>query len=135
MIELVKYLPDISQDVNLRDLEIDTKTIQNVVQFANIMAELPVIQVPITNLTKLFVEGSPYERFFTELSDEELLLLVLAAHKLDYKDLQMVCSAKIAQMFACMSDSDIRQELSIDELTIDEEDYLRFSHFGWESRF
>ena len=42
MIELVKYLPDISQDVNLRDLEIDTKTIQNVVQFANIMAELPV---------------------------------------------------------------------------------------------
>jgi hypothetical protein len=129
--EFISQMPDLNQDIKLEALEIDTNTLKKISQFLRINAKPPEIPSKVALDTKIFEKDDPYGKFFGELGGEELLLLILAANKLDIKILQNMCSAYIAEGAQAISETDARENLTIDELTIDEEDYIRYSMIKW----
>ena len=127
-------IPDLTQDIKLEVLEIDTETLKNVIKFAEFRVEPFKVPKPITPDSKIFPDGCPLALFFENMQYEELLLLTLAAHKLDIKLLQKSCSYCIAKLFAAYSKDEVESELDINELTVDEEDYVRCSSFTWRKK-
>lgn len=124
--EFIKHCPDLNDEIRLKELEIDTETLKVIAEFLSVKESIPEFVGPVTSESNLIRENQVFENFFERISLEELHLLVLAAYKLDIKDLQKICSYKIAAVFAEIPKSEIIQELSVDELTVDEEDYLKF---------
>jgi len=124
--KFIKNCPDLNDEIRLKELEIDTDTLRMIGEFLSITESLPELAGPVTAEGNVIKDNQVFDRFFEGVSVEELHLLVLAAYKLDFKDLQRICSYKIAVMFAEIPKSEIYQELSVDELTVDEEDYMKF---------
>lgn len=122
----IKHCPDLDDEIRLKELEIDTETLKIISKFTQIKDSIPDLVSPITAENSFIAQNPNFEQFFESISLEELHLLVLAAYKLDFKDLQKICSYRIAQIFMEMSRDEIDKELDIDELTVDEEDYMKF---------
>lgn len=133
-VSFLDHIPDIDQEIRLEMIDIDSSTLHKIILFSKIEEKLPIIEPPITAETEVYDNQSPYFNFFRKLNEEELLLLILAAHKLDYKNLQRLCTIQIAKIFADVPESTIQEEQSIDELTVDQEDYLHYDSIKLKSK-
>ena len=112
-------------------LSIDSFTLKKIRDFLQIKQEDIDAIKAIKRETEIFNSNSGCKEFFNDLNEEELLLLTLAANKLDLRDLQTLCSMVLAKMFAGISDVDLNSLQSIEEMTVDQEDYLRFVTLRW----
>ena len=131
--QFFQNLPELDQEIKLEMLEINTFTLNKIIEFLRIKEPIPKISKPVgLALSTLFLEESEFFNFFKNLDREELFLLILAAHKLDIKNLQKLCSAFIAHLFAGITPDELNSEFSIDEITIDEEDYLKYQSLNYK---
>ena len=124
--DFLKHCPDLNEEINLKTLEIDTKSLELINKFLQIQEEIQTPEFPITSSTEIFKNCPQTESFFEKLQHEELLLLILAAYRLDFKELQKACCYHISYVFASIPKDSIDDELSIDEMTVDEDDYMKY---------
>jgi hypothetical protein len=132
-IKFLEQVPEPGEEVKLSGLEIDIHTLMLVKKFLEIKGEFPKINKPLpaSRTDSIFDQNSPYNAFFKELNNDELLLLTLAAHKLTIESLQELCTAVIASHFAEMDATEVMNDLSENELTTNEEDYYKWTGFQW----
>jgi hypothetical protein len=124
--EFLKHCPDLNEEISLKNLEIDTFSLKLIQEFVEIQENVPVFKDCIDKETQCFEQQPGIKAFFQKVSEEELGLLVSAAYKLDFKDLQKACCVQIAKIFVGIPKEVLNEVFSIDELTIDEDDYLKF---------
>lgn len=131
-IQFFENIPDPNAEIYLEMLEIDSATLKKIVEFLVMRVEKSKVAKPITGNTNIFPNNPRVAHFFENLTDEELLLLTLASHKLDIKHLSKLCCYSIAKIFAMRLKNDIEDEMDINELTVEEDDYLRYSGIKWK---
>ena len=132
-IKFLDEVPDPGMDIPLSRLEVDIYTLRKIQEFLNIEAEFPNIKKPLSasKIESVFESSSPYKTFFQDLSNDELLLLTNAAHRLAIEDLQNLCVAVIASKFAEMDANEVMNDLTEDELVQNEEDFMKWIEFKW----
>jgi hypothetical protein len=130
--EFINNLPDFGQEIKLEMLGIDTETLRLIHKFMKITEALPNnINEGVREGAEIFPAHSEYREFFSSICEEQLILLILAANKLDLRNLQKACSKMVAKLFKDMTQAEMDSHFSIDELTIDQEDYMRFENLKW----
>jgi hypothetical protein len=132
-IKFLENVPEPGEEIGLRQLEIDTNTLQMIKTFTQIKGKFPTIKKPL-NVSKpepIFENDSPYKAFFENIDEDQLLLLTLAAHRLTIDTLQELCIAIIASKFSEMDAEQVIQDLTEEELTINEEDYMKVCEIKW----
>ena len=127
--QYINNLPDITQEIKLKDLEIDTETLKKVIAFTQIDKELFKVPKGLVKDISLPKELEDVANFFQIMDHEDLLLLTIAAQKLEIELLYDLCTYYIAKIFDAASNEELESEFNMSELTVDEENYLTFSSF------
>jgi hypothetical protein len=131
-IKFTGIVPNPGEEIPLMDFEIDYTTLLLIRDFLNLKGQFPSIKAPLpaSKTESIFPADSTYKDYFDNIVDEQLLLLTLAAHKLQYEALENLCAAVIASRFAEMDADEVVADLTEEELTTNEEDYYKW--IGWE---
>ena len=124
--DFLKHCPDLNEEINLKTLEIDTKSLELINNFLSIQEDIQTPEFPITESSNIFKNCPKTESFFEKLILEELLLLISAAYRLDFKELQRACCYQISYLFASIPKTEIDSDLNIDEMTVDEDDFMKY---------
>jgi hypothetical protein len=131
-IKFTGIVPNPGEEIPLMEMEIDHATLLLIRDFLNLKGQFPNIKPPLpaSKTESIFPGDSAYKEFFDNIVDEQLLLLTLAAHKLQCEALEGLCAAVIASRFAEMDADEVVADLTEDELTTNEDDYYKW--IGWE---
>ena len=134
-IKFLEHVPEPGEEIMLAELEVDTETLKLIKNFLEIKGEFPKIKkvLPATKMESVFDGNSPYKTFFQNLSNDELVLLTIAAHRLTIDTLQELCAGVVAGMYSEMDATEVMNDLTEAELTTNEEDYMKWNKFVWHS--
>jgi hypothetical protein len=132
-IKFIDHVPNPGEEIPLIDLEIDYITLNLVKDFLNLKGQFPNIKSPLpaSKAESIFPADSSFKEFFDKIVDEQLLLLTLAAHKLELEPLSNLCTAVIASRFAEMDADEVVADLTEEELTTNEEDFYKWIDWEW----
>ncbi|CAG9326429.1 unnamed protein product [Blepharisma stoltei] len=130
--EVLQQMPNLEHEISLEHLEIDTTTLSKIIEFCKfhdfISPEQIDFPLKTRNLDEIILKD--FDRaFFKSLSEEDLLKLALAAHKLEIIVLMKLCCIAIASSYVNLSGSEFDSLTEFIKLGIEEDEWLRVCEF------
>lgn len=133
--EFLAETPDVSEEIHLSALQIDSFSLNSVLRFFELCRKNSkfIVKKPLKSrkLHKV-VEGEAFVSFVSEFDSDQLLNLIIAADKLGVKELVELCSAAIATDYSKMPFSQQLELLGMKlDLTPEEDEFIRKYEFKW----